>query len=121
MFSKVTRERLTKAGFKLEKCDDGTFWVIEKEPGEEAARLLRVCGRALANFDTEAVDELILIQCDCDFSDPTLYIDGFLWKLTKRDFADIVSLLLKRQGHNTASPRSLRTLAGTVFKWGNKA
>ena len=95
MFSKVTREKLMRAGFQLEKCEDGTFWVIEKEAGEEASRLLRICGRALANFDAETVEDLILIQCDFDFSDPTLYIDGFLWKLTKRDLADIVSLLLR--------------------------
>lgn len=95
MFFKVTNERLIRAGFKLEKCEDGTFWVIEKEAGAEADRLLRACDRALINFDAEAVGELILIQCGCDFSDPALYIDGFLWKLTKRDFTDIVFLLLK--------------------------
>lgn len=95
MFFKVTNERLRRAGFQLERCEDGTFWCIEREAGAEAARLLRACSRALMNFDTEAVETLILIQCGCDFSDPALYIDGFLWKLTKRDFADIVFLLLK--------------------------
>ena len=95
MFFKVTKERLIRAGFQLEKCEDGTFWVIEKEAGEEADRLLRVCDMALINFDAETVEDLILIQCDCDFTDPVLYIDSFLWKLTKRDFADIVSLLTK--------------------------
>lgn len=95
MFFKVTNARLQRAGFKLERCEDGTFWFIEREAGMEADRLLRVCGRALMDFDAEAVEELILIQCGCDFSDPALYVDGFLWKLTKRDFADIVFLLLK--------------------------
>lgn len=95
LFFKVNNERLLKAGFKPEKFEDGTFWVIEKESGAEADRLLRICGRALINFDAEAVKELILLQCGSDFSDPALYIDGFLWNLTKRDFADIIFLLLK--------------------------
>lgn len=95
MFFKVTNERLLRAGFKPEKFEDGTFWVIEKEAGEAADRLLRICGRALINFDAEAVKEIILLQCNGDFSDPALYIDGFLWNLTKRDFVDIIFLLLK--------------------------
>lgn len=104
MFFKVTNERLLRAGFKLEKCEDGAFWVIEREAGEEADRLLRICGRALINFDTEAVKDLILVQCGSDFSDPTLYIDGFLWNLAKRDFADIIFLLLKDRQIKTKMP-----------------
>ena len=95
MLFKVTNERLIKAGFKLEKCEDGTFWVLEREAGEEAAKLLRICEKALIDFDMEAVEEIILLQCDCDFSDPALYIDDLLWTLTKRDFRDIVFLLLR--------------------------
>ncbi len=109
MFFKVTNERLLRAGFKLEECEDGTFWVMEREAGEEADRLLRICGRALINFDTEAVEDLILIQCGGDLSDPTLYIDGFLWNLTKRDFVDVVFLLLKdRQIKTPSAPDALK-------------
>ena len=96
LFFKVTKEKLTKAGFQLEQCEDGSFWFIEQEAGKEADRIFRICEKALLNFDADPVRELILIQCDVDFSDPTLYIDGFLWKLTKRDLADIVRLLLKQ-------------------------
>lgn len=95
LFFRVTSERLLKAGFQLEKLEDGTFWVMEREAGEEADRLLRICGKALVNFDAEAVEELILLQCGSDLSDPQLYIDGFLWDLTKRDLADIVFLLAR--------------------------
>lgn len=95
MFFKATNERLIKAGFQLESFEDGAFWVLEKAAGAEADRLLRICGKALLNFDGEAVRELILLQCGSDFSDPALYIDGFLWNLTKRDFTDILFLLLK--------------------------
>ena len=108
LFSKVTKEKLIKAGFKLEKCEDGTFWVIEKEAGEEADRLLRLCDMALINFDAESVKELILLQCDCDFTDPTLYIDSYLWKLTKRDFADMVSLLLRSGRSKPKAPSIFR-------------
>ena len=96
MYFKVTTERLVKARFKLEKCEDGRFWVLEQEPGAEADRMVRACGKALENLDTDEVRELILLQCGSDFSDPALYIDGFMWPLSKRDFANIVFLLKKR-------------------------
>lgn len=110
MFFKATSERLLKAGFQLEKLEDGTFWVMEREAGEEADRLLRICGKALVNFDTEAVEEVILLQCGSDLSDPELYIDGFLWHLTKRDLADIVLLLLRT---GQPKPPSARGKDGT--------
>ena len=110
LFFKVNNERLLKAGFKPEKFEDGTFWVIEKEAGAEADRLLRICSRALINFDAEAVKELILLQCGSDLSDPELYIDGFLWHLTKRDLADIVLLLLRT---GQPKPPSARGKDGT--------
>ena len=92
MLFKATNERLIKAGFQLESFEDGAFWVLEKEAGAEADRLLRICGKALLSLDGR---DLILLQCGSDFSDPALYIDGFLWNLTKRDFTDILFLLLK--------------------------
>lgn len=97
MLFNVTRERLTKAGFKLEKCEDGTFWVLEREAGEEADRILRICDKAMLDFDGEAVRDIIVLQCDCDFSDPALCVDDYLWRLSKRDFRDIVLLL--QSGH----------------------
>lgn len=95
MFGKVTREKLSRAGFQLESCEDGHFWVYEREAGEEADRLLRVCRKALEDFDEESVRDLILVQCDAGFADPTLYLDGYIWKLSGRDLADIASLLFK--------------------------
>ena len=106
MFSKVTTKKLEKAGFKLESCEDGRFWVIEAEAGAEAERIYRACGRAIIDFDAEDVHDLILIQCDSCLADPALYIDGFMWKLTKRDFADIVFLLSRRQSAGGADPTS---------------
>ena len=95
MFFRVTNERLIKAGFKLEKCEDGSFWVLEKEAGGEAERILRICDRAVIDLGVDAVEEVLLLQCDCDFSHPALCVDDFLWQLSKRDFRDIVLLLLK--------------------------
>ena len=110
MLFKATNERLIKAGFQLESFEDGAFWVLEKEAGAEADRLLRICGKALLNFDGEAVRDLILLQCGSDLSDPELYIDGFLWHLTKRDLADIVLLLLRT---GQPKPPSARGKDGT--------
>lgn len=95
MFSKVTKEKLSRAGFQLESCEDGHFWVYEREAGEEADRLLRICRRALEGFDEEAVQDLILVQCDAGFADPTLYLDGYIWQLSKQDLSDIALLLWK--------------------------
>lgn len=95
MFGKVTGEKLSRAGFQLENCEDGRFWVYEREAGEEADRLLRICRKALEDFEEEAVQDLILIQCDAVFADPTLYLDGYIWKMSKRDLSDIASLLFK--------------------------
>lgn len=95
MFGKVTREKLSRAGFQLEHCEDGHFWVYEREAGEEADRLLHICRRALEDFDEEAVRDLILVQCDAVFADPTLYLDGYIWKLSRRDLSDIAALLWK--------------------------
>lgn len=109
MFGKVTGEKLSRAGFQLESFEDGRFWVYEREAGEEADRLLRICRRALEDFDEEAVRDLILVQCDAVFADPTLYLDGYIWKLSGRDLSDIAALLWKdRQKLVKARQRSNR-------------
>ena len=95
MFGKLTNTKLTRAGFQLEKCEDGYFWVYEKEAGEEADRLLRICRHALEDFDEDAVRDVILIQCGADLGDPALYLDGFQWNISKRDLRDIADLLFK--------------------------
>ena len=95
MFGKVSTEKLTRAGFQLESCEDGHFWVYEREAGEDADRLLHICRKALENFDEETVQDIILVQCDADFANPTLYLDGYTWELSMRDLSDIVSLLWK--------------------------
>ena len=109
MLFKVTRERLTKAGFKLEKCEDGTFWVLEKEAGEEAERILRICDRAIIDFDAEAVKDIVVLQCDYDLSDPALCIDNYLWRLSRRDFRDIVFLLLRDRKARAKTPPAAGT------------
>lgn len=95
MFGKVSTDKLTRAGFQLESCEDGRFWVYQREAGEDADRLLRICRKTLENFDEETVQDLILIQCDADFANPTLYLDDYIWELSSRDLSDIVSLLWK--------------------------
>lgn len=95
MFSKVSTEKLTRAGFQLESCEDGHFWVYEREAGEDADRLLHICQKALENFDEETIHDIILVQCDADFANPTLYLDDYIWELSRRDLSDIVSLLWK--------------------------
>lgn len=95
MFGKVSKEKLARAGFQLESCEDGHFWVYEREAGEEAERLLRICRKALEGFEEEAVKDVILVQCGEDLTDPALYLDGYMWQLAKRDLSDIASLLFK--------------------------
>ena len=95
MFGRLSKDKLSRSGFQLESCEDGHFWVYEKETGEDAGRLLRICRRALANFEEDTVNDIILIQCKEDLSEPELYLDGYIWQLTKRDLADIARLLFK--------------------------
>ena len=96
MFHKVNTSRLLKAGFQLETYDDGRFWAIELEPGDSAARLLRFCKTAIDRVDADSVSDVLVVQCGADFSGPELYIDGYIWPLTRQDFAQIVSFLLKK-------------------------
>lgn len=86
-------EKLRKAGFSLETFEDGKFWVYE--PGEEMGKVLGVCRRCIEGFEENSVSDTLVLQCDFDFKNPVLYIDSFLWKLTSRDFADVVQGLGK--------------------------
>ena len=96
MFHKVDTRRLLKAGFQLESYDDGKFWAIELEPGDSASRLLRFCKAAIDRVDADEVSDVLVVQCGSDFSDPVLYIDSYIWPLTKQDFAQIVRFLQKK-------------------------
>ncbi len=96
MFHKVSTARLLKAGFRLESYDDGKFWAIELEPGETASRLLHFCKAAIERVDADGVSDVLAVQCGSDFSGPELYIDGYIWPLTKQDFAQIVGFLQKK-------------------------
>lgn len=95
MFRKVNTERLRKAGFQLESYEDGRFWAIELEPGDPASRLLQFCKKAIDRVDADEVSDILVVQCGSDFSDPMLYIDSYIWPLTKQDFAQIVHFLQK--------------------------
>jgi len=92
---RITAGRLLRAGFRLTDCDDGKFWVLERQPGPEAERIAAVCRRYLEDMGGAAVAEDIALQCDEDFKDPVLYADGFLWKLDRGSFSGIVARLTK--------------------------
>lgn len=96
MFNKVNTPRMLKAGFQLEAYEDGRFWVIEMEPGEAASRLLHFCKIAIEQVDADAVSEVLVLQCGSNFSEPTLYIDGYMWPLSRQDFAQVVAFLQKK-------------------------
>ena len=96
MFKKVTTARMLRAGFQLETYDDGRFWVLEVEPGDAASRLLRFCKAAMERVDADTVSDVIVLQCGSDFSEPTLYIDGYIWPLSRQDFAQIIGFLQKK-------------------------
>ena len=108
MWKRVTPELLLSAGFLLTDCSDGKFWVLEREAGVEAVRIAAVCRAFLPDMDTEAVLEELVLQCDVDFKDPALYVDGFLWRLSPRDFSGIVSRLARRgrRAQNRGGTRS---------------
>lgn len=93
MAKRVTIDKLRKAGFTLESCPDGRFWVIDQGPGEEAERIAAVCRLYLEDLDSTAVRDELVLQCDCVFKDPALYVDGFMWNLAPGDFARIVARL----------------------------
>ena len=98
MAKRLTMDKMLKAGFVLEDCPDGRFWVIDKEPGEEANRVAAICRLYLEDMDSAEVGEELVLQCDCVFKEPALYVDGFMWNLDSRDFAHIVARLAKRRG-----------------------
>ena len=83
-------EVLRKARFSLETFEDGKFWVYERKPGEASEKSLAVCRRYIEGFEEVTVHETFVLQCDSHFGDPVLYIDGFLWQLSPRDFLDVV-------------------------------
>ena len=97
MAKRMPTQRLFKAGFVLTDCPDGRFWVMEQGPGDAAERMASVCRIFVKDMDAAAVAEDIVLQCDSDFKNPVLYVDGFLWKLPPGDFSDIVTGLTKSQ------------------------
>lgn len=98
MAKRLTMDKMLKAGFVLEDCPDGRFWVIDREPGEEADRVAAICRLYLEDMDSAKVGEELVLQCDCVFREPALYVDGFMWNLAPRDFSHIVARLAKRRG-----------------------
>lgn len=91
--SKLTAERMLRAGFALTDCEDGRFWVLAEEPGPAADRLAAVCAEFLPDMDVQTVAEDIVLQCGSDYSDPALYMDGFLWSIPRREFSGIAARL----------------------------
>jgi len=48
---RLDESKLRKAGFALEKCEDGIFWVLEKSPGPDSQRLLATCRLCITGCD----------------------------------------------------------------------
>lgn len=95
---RLTAGQLLRAGFRLTDCEDGRFWVLAEQSGQEADRIAAVCRRYLEDMDGTAVAEDIVLQCGEDLKDPVFYMDGFLWQLARRDFSGIVARLAKSKG-----------------------
>ncbi len=91
----ISAGRLLRAGFRLTDCDDGKYWVLECRPGPEADRMAAVCGRFVDDMENTAVKENIVLQCDENFKDPLLYMDGFLWQLDRIHFSGMIARLTK--------------------------
>ena len=89
----ITIEKLRKAGFSLETFEDGKFWVYEKAPGENTSSLLATCRLCVSDFEDDTLSDTFILQCDFDLKNPILYLDGFLWNLSSRDFASLVRRL----------------------------
>jgi len=95
--ARLSEEKLRKAGFVLEKYEDGVFWVLERSPGPDSQRLLATCRLCIADFNEAAFYRDFVLQCSFDGSEPMLFIDGFVWRLSPRDFAGIVHQLSKKK------------------------
>ena len=93
--AKITAVRLLKAGFRLTDCEDGKFWVLERPVSWEADEIAAVCRRFLEDMDIITVTEQLVLQCDEDFKNPCLYVDGYFWELSKSDFSRIAGRLEK--------------------------
>ena len=89
----MDNQYLIDKGFKFVKCDDGFFYVIEKNPSEEANRLAAICGITINDAVDDVVCEKVVLQCDEDFSHPVFYCDGNDWDLTPESFEDMCSKL----------------------------
>lgn len=100
---RLDETKLRKAGFVLEKYEDGMFWVLEKVPGPDSQRLLATCRLCITGFEEAAFQEDFVLQCDFDCSDPALFLDGFVWRLSPRDFASIVRCLGRMQKEKSVS------------------
>lgn len=87
---RMSIEKLQRAGFSLENFEDGRFWVYEREAGVDSARLLAICRCCVTNFEEYSLRDIFILQCDVDFKNPVLYLDGSLWQLSPRDFAGVV-------------------------------
>jgi len=92
----LCKEKLLRAGFSLETYEDGSFWVYERGPGSGSERLLAACRYCIPSFDEYTFSEMFILQCDFDFRNPILYLDGFIWHLSQRDFADVVRQLSRK-------------------------
>lgn len=99
MSRKISTERLLKAGFQLTECEDGKFWVLAREAGPEADQIAAICKAILDDVDSATVSEDIILQCASSFQDPSFYLDGFLWMLTKVEFSYIVSRLIHKNSN----------------------
>ena len=93
--ARFSTARLLKAGFLLTDCEDGKFWVLDRPPGDEANRIAAICRKSLTDMDAAEVREEIVLQCDGDFRNPALYMDGYLWYLIPPVFSDILTELSK--------------------------
>ena len=52
--------------------------------------------------ETAFLEDFVL-QCDFDCSDPTLFLDGFVWHLSPSDFASVVRRLGRKQKEKSMS------------------
>lgn len=108
--SRWSSARLMKSGMRLTDCEDGKFWVLERSSGEEACRIAAICREYVPDLESVDVAEDLVLQCDSDFKNPVLYIDGYLWELTPPVFSSILTDLSRHPRRTTKLGAIVRQL-----------
>jgi len=91
------RARLLAAGFQRQLCSDGWFWVLERGPGPAAEQIFHLCARCLNCRPVGSIQRDLILQCKANYTEPMLYCDNKIWRLSNHQFQTILTALAVQQ------------------------